>query len=216
MLLNLGVRRVIICQPFGRIRQSLVVADGGIDAQFFLGPERGLLAIDLPVVLAAAVKRHISGEEQEVGVFLTHLLRQPFAHPGTGIGRIAGVGEAHVPINHDAQGASRRQIRNNKCGRSLIENLCCGAAGAEGKQAPESATGQQPPPPTKCTTSKRSPSVRPVLAQSTRETIVPLCSTATRSPLRLRLEISSWRLAPGASCGKSRDWPLRTSCIVAD
>ena len=57
-----------------------MVADGGIDAQPLLSPQRRLLAVDLPVGRVAAVEGHIAGKQQDVRLLFTDFLRQPFAH----------------------------------------------------------------------------------------------------------------------------------------
>ncbi len=62
-----------------------MVADGGIDAQPFLSPQRRFLDVDFPVVRVAAVKRHIAGKQQDVRLLFADLLRQPFAHSWLGV-----------------------------------------------------------------------------------------------------------------------------------
>src|ERR1700733_3802806 len=197
-----------------------MVADSGVNPQLFLSPQGRLLIVDFPVGRVTAMERHITGQQQDVRLLFAHFSRQPFAHARIGVGRVAGFGKPHIPINDDAQRPSRRQIRNRKRRATirwiLRKALLCRGEYADNCKKNTKPTDHYRPPPTKWTISRRSPSARPALVHSVRGTILPLCSMATRSPLRSSSAIKSWRLAPGASCGNSRDWPLRTKCIEAE
>src|SRR5580700_1984273 len=196
-----------------------MVADGGINPQPLLSPCRGFIVVDLPIPRVAAVEGHIPGNQHDVRVHFRDFLRQIFAHPRVCVAGIAGIGKAHVTINHDAQRPANWQVGDRKRGSALI--LCVltqplgGDAGRHQHKTKNTTlpTHQRKPPPTKWTISSRSPSASPVLPHSARETILPLCSTATRSPLRPSAAIKSCRCAGAANCGNSRTWPLRTKCI---
>ena len=64
------------------------------------------------------------------------------------------------------------------------------------------------PPPTKCTISNLSPIAIAVVGHSARETMLPFCSMATRSPFSSRAAIRSATVAEADRCRQLAAFPL--------
>ena len=77
-----------------------MVAHGGKDLESRAAPWRCLLLIDRIVVGIAAVKRHVSAEQQQVRLFRGNFCHQRLPRLGIAVGLVGWIGKAHVTVGN--------------------------------------------------------------------------------------------------------------------
>src|SRR6201998_2557885 len=98
------------------VATNLVISNRRKLQYLVLPPYCGFIAKYLPIGIARADVRHVSGEQQDLGFFSRNALRQPFPHTRVGPNFYRRIGEAHVAVAHHMYGRPGRILGNGESG----------------------------------------------------------------------------------------------------